>query len=113
MTAKWGYVAAGLAFLVLFLPGARGRALRRHAASVDRPHVSGEFLRTFDRLGGVESLGYPLAELLSRRAARSILRVCSAGDHPTIPAPLVKLSFLGERLDAASRGRRVARTTCL
>ncbi len=101
MTAKRGYVAVGLALLVLFLAGCsrEGAAAPRCFPSTGHT-VSGEFLRTFDRLGGVESLGYPLAEPFEQEGRRvQYFEYARLEDHPDNPGgPLAKLSFLGERL---------------
>ncbi len=65
--------------------------------------VSGNFLRYFESMGGVESLGYPITEPF-RQDGRQVqyFEYARLEDHPDNPGqPLVKLSMLGER-----RGRR-------
>jgi hypothetical protein len=94
-------VAAGLALLGLFLAGCSREDLASPRCFPSTGHgVSGEFLRTFDRLGGVESLGYPLVEPFEQEGRRvQYFEYARLEDHPDNPGgPLVKLSFLGERL---------------
>ena len=62
--------------------------------------VSGEFLRIFEGLGGVGSLGYPLTEPFEQEGRRvQYFEYARLEDHPDDPGgPVVKLSFLGEKL---------------
>ncbi len=101
MTARRRYVAAGLTLLGLILIGCSSEGTAASRCFPTAGHsVSGEFLRTFDRLGGVESLGYPLAEPFEQEGRRvQYFEYARLEDHPDNPGgPVVKLSFLGERL---------------
>jgi hypothetical protein len=87
--------------LGLILAGCSGESVASSRCFPSTGHsVSGEFLRTFDRLGGVEALGYPLAEPFEQEGRRvQYFEYARLEDHPDNPGgPLVKLSFLGERL---------------
>lgn len=62
--------------------------------------VSGNFLRYFEAMGGVESLGYPITEPFEQ-AGRLVqyFEYARLEDHPDNPGrPVVKLSMLGEQL---------------
>ncbi len=101
MIARRGYVAAGLALLGLILAGCSSEDIASTRCFPSTGHsVSGEFLHTFDELGGVASLGYPLAEPLEQDGRRvQYFEYARLEDHPDNPGgPLVKLSFLGEKL---------------
>ena len=62
--------------------------------------VSGKFLRTFEAMGGVTSLGYPLTERFEQEGRQvQYFEYARLEDHPDNPGgPVVKLSLLGERL---------------
>jgi hypothetical protein len=62
--------------------------------------VSGNFLRYFEAMGGVDWLGYPISEPLEEEGRQvQYYEYARLEDHPDDPAgPLVKLSMLGERL---------------
>src|SRR5512136_314526 len=101
MTARCGYMAAGLALLGFFLAGCSREGIAPPRCFPSTGHsVSGEFLRTFDELGGARSLGYPLAEPFEQEGRRvQYFEYARLEDHPDNPGgPLVKLSFLGEKL---------------
>lgn len=62
--------------------------------------ISGDFLHTFEAMGGVESLGYPITqpfELEGRQV--QYFEYARLEDHPDDPGgPVVKLGMLGEQL---------------
>jgi len=62
--------------------------------------VSGNFLRYFEAMGGVESLGYPITEPFTQEGRQvQYFEYARFEDHPDNPGgPVVKLSMLGERL---------------
>lgn len=62
--------------------------------------VGGDFLRTFEAMGGVEALGYPLTEPFEQEGRQvQYFEYARLEDHPDNPGgPVVKLSLLGERL---------------
>jgi hypothetical protein len=62
--------------------------------------ISGNFLRYFDAMGGVESLGYPITEPLEQEERQvQYFEYARLEDHPDNPGgAVVKLSMLGERL---------------
>jgi len=62
--------------------------------------VSSNFLRHFETMGGVESLGYPITEPFTQeRRQVQYFEYARLEDHPDNPGgPVVKLSALGERL---------------
>ncbi len=62
--------------------------------------VRGNFLRYFEALGGVESLGYPITEPLTQEGRLvQYFEYARLEDHPDNPGqPLIKLSMLGEQL---------------
>ena len=62
--------------------------------------IRGEFLRTYDALGGQLSLGYPITEpLIQEGRVVQYFEYARLEDHPDNPdGPVVKLSMLGERL---------------
>jgi hypothetical protein len=62
--------------------------------------VRGNFLRYFDALGGVESLGYPITEPITQEGRLvQYFEYARLEDHPDNPGqPTVKLSMLGEGL---------------
>ena len=103
--------AGGLvALLVLALPGCRGTYPAEYLG--DDPEspsrcftatghtISGNFLRYFDAMGGVESLGYPITEPFEQEGRQmQYFEYARLEDHPDDPGgPVVKLSMLGERL---------------
>jgi hypothetical protein len=101
MTARRGYVVAGLVLLSLILAGCSRESVAPSRCFPSTGHsVSGEFLRTFDGLGGVGSLGYPLTEPFELEGRRvQYFEYGRLEDHPDNPGgPVVKLSFLGEKL---------------
>jgi hypothetical protein len=98
---RWGYVAAGLALLGLILAGcSRESAVSARCFPSTGHTVNGEFLRVFEGLGGVASLGYPLTEPFEQGGRRvQYFEYARLEDHPDNPGgPVVKLSFLGEKL---------------
>ena len=62
--------------------------------------VSGNFLRYWEAMGGVEALGYPISQPFEQEGRQvQYFEYARLEDHPDDPAgPLVKLSMLGERL---------------
>ena len=62
--------------------------------------VSGNFLRTFDAMGGQRSLGYPITEPLEQEGRLvQYFEFARLEDHPDNPSgALVKLTMLGERM---------------
>jgi len=62
--------------------------------------VRDDFLRTYDALGGLRSLGYPITEpLIQEGRTVQYFEYARLEDHPDNPeGPIVKLSMLGERL---------------
>ena len=101
MTVGRGAVAAGLALLGLILGGCSTESAVSPRCFPATGHmVSGEFRRAFEELGGVESLGYPLTEPFEQDGRRvQYFEYARLEDHPDNPGgPVVKLSFLGERL---------------
>lgn len=62
--------------------------------------VRGDFLRTYDALGGLRSLGYPITEpLVQEGRTVQYFEYARLEDHPDNPdGPVVKISMLGERL---------------
>ncbi len=62
--------------------------------------LRGDFLRTFDALGGLRSLGHPITEpLIQEGRSVQYFEYARLEDHPDNPGgPVVKLSMLGERL---------------
>ncbi|MGQ9501995.1 MAG: hypothetical protein ACUVSF_02105 [Anaerolineae bacterium] len=62
--------------------------------------IRGDFLRTYDMLGGLRSLGYPITEpLIQEGRTVQYFEYARLEDHPDDPdGPVVKLSKLGERL---------------
>jgi len=62
--------------------------------------INGNFLRYFEAMGGVESLGYPITEPLEQEGRLvQYFEYARLEDHPDNPGgPVVKLSMLGERL---------------
>jgi len=62
--------------------------------------VGGNFLRYFEAIGGVESLGYPISQPLEQEGRQvQYFEYARLEDHPDNPGrPVVKLSMLGERL---------------
>jgi hypothetical protein len=62
--------------------------------------VNGNFLRHFEAMGGVESLGYPITETFEQEGRQvQYFEYARLEDHPDNPGgPVVKLSMLGERL---------------
>ncbi len=62
--------------------------------------VSGNFLRYFEEIGGVESLGYPITEPFEQEGRQvQYFEYARLEDHPDNPGqPTVKLSMLGELL---------------
>ncbi len=62
--------------------------------------IRGEFLRIYDALGGLRSLGYPITEPLTQEGRTvQYFEYARLEDHPDNPdGPVVKLSMLGERL---------------
>jgi hypothetical protein len=62
--------------------------------------VRGNFWRTFEAMGGVESLGYPITEPFEQEGRQvQYFEYARLEDHPDNPGrPVVKLSMLGERL---------------
>jgi len=63
--------------------------------------VRGNFLRYFEVMGGVRSLGYPITEPFEQEGRRvQYFEYALLEDHADNPSgPVVKLSMLGERLD--------------
>ncbi len=66
--------------------------------------VGGDFLRTFDAMGGEHSLGYPITEPLAQEGRLvQYFEYARLEDHPDDPGgAVVKLSLLGERLGRRS-----------
>jgi hypothetical protein len=62
--------------------------------------IRGDFLRTYNALGGLRSLGYPITEpLIQEGRTVQYFEYARLEDHPDNPdGPVVKLSMLGERL---------------
>ncbi|PWH14893.1 MAG: hypothetical protein DDG58_12185 [Ardenticatenia bacterium] len=62
--------------------------------------IRGDFLRTYDALGGLHSLGYPITEPFVQEGRMvQYFEYARLEDHPDNPdGPVVKLSMLGERL---------------
>jgi hypothetical protein len=62
--------------------------------------VSGNFLRYFEAMGGIESLGLPITEPLEQDGRLvQYFEYARLEDHPDNPGrPVVKLSMLGEQL---------------
>ncbi len=62
--------------------------------------INGNFLRYFEAMGDVESLGYPITEPLEQEGRLvQYFEYARLEDHPDNPGgPVVKLSLLGERL---------------
>lgn len=62
--------------------------------------IRGDFLRTYDALGGLHSLGYPITEpLIQEGRTVQYFEYARLEDHPDNPdGRVVKLSMLGERL---------------
>jgi hypothetical protein len=62
--------------------------------------IKGNFLRYFEAMGGLESLGYPITEAFEQEGRRvQYFEYARLEDHPDNPGqPVVKLSMLGERL---------------
>jgi hypothetical protein len=62
--------------------------------------VDGNFLRYFEAMGGVESLGYPITEPFEQGGRQvQYFEYARLEDHPDNPGqPVVKLSILGERM---------------
>ena len=62
--------------------------------------VGGNFLRYFEAMGGVESLGQPITEPFEQEGRLvQYFEYARLEDHPDNPGgPVVKLSMLGERL---------------
>lgn len=62
--------------------------------------VGGDFLRTFDAMGGERSLGYPITDpLVQEGRLVQYFEYARLEDHPDAPGgAVVKLSLLGERL---------------
>jgi hypothetical protein len=62
--------------------------------------VSGDFLRYFEFMGGIEALGYPITEPFEQEGRQvQYFEYARIEAHPDNPKqPVVKLSMLGERL---------------
>jgi hypothetical protein len=62
--------------------------------------ITGNFLRYFEAMGGLESLGYPITEAFEQEGRLvQYFEYARLEDHPDNPGqPVVKLSMLGERL---------------
>jgi hypothetical protein len=62
--------------------------------------ISGDFLHTFEVMGGVESLGYPITQPFEQEGRQvQYFEYARLEDHPDDPSgPVVKLSMLGEQL---------------
>jgi hypothetical protein len=62
--------------------------------------IGGNFLRYFEAMGGIESLGYPITEPFEQEGRQvQYFEYGRIEDHPDNPKrPVVKLSMLGERL---------------
>jgi hypothetical protein len=96
--------------LALALPGCRGTYPAEYVLDNPSPPsrcvaatghtVSGNFLRYFEAMGGVESLGYPITEPFTQEGRQvQYFEYGRLEDHPDNPCgPVVKLSMLGERL---------------
>lgn len=82
-----------------YLPEGSGVAARCFTATGHT--VRGNFLRYFEVMGGVESLGYPLTEAIEQEGRQvQYFEYARLEDHPDNPGrPTVKLSMLGERLE--------------
>jgi len=96
--------------LALVLPGCgsaySARYLSKEASPPSRCFsatghtISGNFLRFFEAVGGVRSLGYPITEPLEQEGRHvQYFEYARLEDHPDNPGgPVVKLSMLGEQL---------------
>jgi hypothetical protein len=62
--------------------------------------IKGNFLRYFEAMGGLDSLGYPITEAFEQEGRWvQYFEYARLEDHPDNPGqPVVKLSMLGERL---------------
>ena len=62
--------------------------------------IRGNFLRYFEAMGGLQSLGYPITEAFEQEGRLvQYFEYARLEDHPDNPGqPVVKLSMLGERL---------------
>ena len=100
------WVGGALILLALALPGCGGGYKPDDASPPARCFtatghtISGEFLRYFEAMGGVESLGYPITEPFEQDGRLvQYFEYARMEDHPDNPGrPVVKLSLLGERL---------------
>jgi hypothetical protein len=107
----WGYWLGNLAILAALVLAGCGLA---HSAQYlsDEPSppsrcfpatghtISGSFLRYFEAVGGVQSLGLPITEPLEQEERQvQYFEYARLEDHADNPSgPVVKLSLLGERL---------------
>lgn len=107
---RWGWLSGLVIWLALALPGCRAAYPAQYLLNDPSPPsrcfpatghtVSGNFLRYFEAMGGVESLGYPITEPLEQEGRLvQHFEYARLEDHPDEPGqPLVKLSMLGERM---------------
>jgi hypothetical protein len=105
----WWRIGLAL-WLGLFSPGCAGAYPAEYEPNETAPPihcytatghtVRGNFLRYFEALGGVESLGHPITEPLTQEGRLvQYFEYARLEDHPDNPGqPLVKLSMLGEQL---------------
>ncbi len=106
----WRWLGGGGILLALALSGCRGTYPAEyllddpsppfHCFTVTGHTVSGNFLRYFEAMGGVESLGYPITEPFTQEGRQvQYFEYARLEDHPDNPdGPVIKLSTLGERL---------------
>lgn len=99
-----------IVFAALALVGCRGTYRAEYSLNDPSPPsrcfaatghtVSGNFLRHFEAMGGVGSLGYPITEPFTQEGRKvQYFEYARLEDHPDNPdGPVVKLSSLGERL---------------